>query len=81
MWYVYIVKCRDSSLYTGITLNVLKRVEEHNSSNKGAKALRHRRPVCLVYQKQYDTHQEAAKREYEIKQWKREKKLRLISGA
>ncbi|MFH0749292.1 MAG: GIY-YIG nuclease family protein [Candidatus Gottesmanbacteria bacterium] len=78
MWHVYIVKCTDSSLYTGITLDVERRVREHNCSTKGAVSLRYKRPVYLVYSKEYDTHLEAARREYEIKHWKREDKLKLI---
>jgi putative endonuclease len=81
MWFVYIVECADSSLYTGITLDVARRVKEHNSLGKGAKSVRYKRPVRLVYQEVYDMHRDAAKREYVIKQLKREAKVRLISGA
>ena len=48
-WYTYIVQCADLSLYTGITTDLLRRIEEHNSSPNGARYTRARRPVQLVY--------------------------------
>ena len=80
-WHVYIVKCSDSSLYTGITTNVTRRVIEHNNSKLGAKSLKGKRPVTLVYTESYSTQSEARKREAAIKQWKRENKLKLIEKA
>lgn len=80
-WYVYVVKCTDDSLYTGITKNIKRRIEEHNSNNRlGAKSLRNKRPVVLVYCENYETQNEAAKRERYIKSWKRKNKLKLIEG-
>ena len=76
--YVYIVKCSDESLYTGITDNIKRRVNEHNSK-RGAKSLKGKLPVILVHLEEYETKSEALKREYEIKTWKREKKLELIN--
>ncbi len=67
-WYVYMVQCRDGSLYTGIAKDLEKRVEEHNSGSTGAKYTRSRRPVHLVYQEEVPSRSAAAKREYEIKQ-------------
>ena len=79
-WYVYIVLCRDKSLYTGITTNVVRRVQEHNNDNvKGAKSLKGKRPVKLVYKEEFDLQTEARKREAAIKNWKRKNKLNLIS--
>lgn len=75
--YTYIVKCSDETLYTGWTNNLRKRLEAHNSG-KGAKYTKNRRPVELVYFEEYDTKQEAMKREYAIKQLSRQKKLALI---
>ena len=75
--YTYIVKCSDETLYTGWTNNLKKRLEAHNSG-KGAKYTKNRRPVELVYFEEYDTKQEAMKREYAIKQPSRQKKLALI---
>ena len=75
--YTYIVKCSDETLYTGWTNKLKKRLEAHNSG-KGAKYTKNRRPVELVYFEEYDTKQEAMKREYAIKQLSRQKKLALI---
>ena len=75
--YTYIVKCSDETLYTGWTNNLKKRLEAHNSG-KGAKYTKNRRPVELVYFEEYDTKQEAMKREYAIKQLTRKEKLALM---
>ena len=75
--YTYIVKCSDETLYTGWTNNLKKRLEAHNSG-KGAKYTKNRRPVELVYFEEYDTNQEAMKREYAIKQLSRQNNLALI---
>jgi putative endonuclease len=79
-WHVYIVECSDGSLYTGITTDITKRVKTHNDG-KGAKALKGKRPVKLVYSETFDDGTQAKKREYEIKQWKREHKVALIQNA
>lgn len=79
IWYVYIVKCADNALYTGITKDLKRRVFEHNSDNKkGAKSLRYRRPVILVYHEEFTSQSGAAKREKAIKSWHRRYKLKLI---
>ncbi|MCU5747055.1 GIY-YIG nuclease family protein [Staphylococcus sp. SQ8-PEA] len=75
--YVYIVKCKDESLYTGYTKDVPQRVIKHNKG-LGAKYTKIRRPVVLVYQEMYTSKSKALKREYEIKQYSREEKLALI---
>lgn len=77
MWYVYIVQGIDGSLYTGYTNNVQLRLRQHNSGN-GSKSLRGKRPVKLVYTEIFDDATKARKREYAIKQWKRENKIKLI---
>lgn len=79
MWFVYIVKCKDDSFYTGITTDVKRRLKEHNNKI-GAKSLRSKIPVLLVYLEKYLSQKEAAKREKEIKGWNRNKKIRLITG-
>lgn len=80
-WFVYIVKCKDGSLYTGITTDIKRRIKEHNSNNvKGARSLRGRRPVQLVYTESYETQSQARTREAEIKKWKREQKIKLIEN-
>ncbi len=77
--YTYILECADGSLYTGYTPDLEKRVETHNAG-RGAKYTRGRRPVKLVYSEEYDTKEEAMRREYQIKHLKREEKLALISS-
>ena len=80
-WYLYIVWCKDNSLYTGITNDLRQRVREHNTNNSlGAKSLRYRRPVELAYYERFETQSEAAKREKAIKQWTRKYKLKLVEG-
>ena len=80
-WYVYIVECRDKTLYTGITTNIERRVQEHNTSNKsGARSLRGKRPVKLVYIEKVQDQKEAQQKERVIKSWKKEYKLRLVKG-
>ena len=78
-WYVYILRCADDTLYTGISTNLDRRVKEHNSNDgKGAKYTRVRQPVRLVYSEQVDNRSEASKREALIKKLSRKDKLVLI---
>lgn len=80
-YHVYIVKCADETLYTGITTELERRIGEHNSSDKGAKYTRVRRPVTLVYSEAYPNRSLASKREYEIKKkMSRVQKLKLIES-
>jgi putative endonuclease len=72
------VKCSDDSLYTWITTDVERRIEEHNSSPKGAKYTRVRRPVELVYTLEVSDKSEASKEEYRIKKLSREEKMKLV---
>ncbi|MDD5224622.1 MAG: GIY-YIG nuclease family protein [bacterium] len=76
-WFFYILKCRDGSLYSGITNNLENRLDFHNRG-KGAKYTRSHRPVRLVYREEYSDRSEAAKREIEVKSRHREKKIQLI---
>ena len=79
-WSVYIVRCADGSLYTGIATDVARRVEEHNENNLlGARYTRTRRPVVLVYEEAAATRSAAGRREYEVKQMRREEKEALAS--
>ena len=80
IYFVYILKCSDNTLYTGVATDVQRRLNEHNNSAKGAKYTRARRPVELVYQEELEDRSSACKREYKIKQLKREEKLRLINA-
>ena len=76
-WYVYILRCRDDTLYTGITDDVERRLAAHNSG-KGAKYTRSRRPVEVVYTEVCEDHSAALKREIAIKKLRREEKLHLL---
>lgn len=75
--YTYIVECRDGSLYTGWTTDLKKRISAHNAGT-GAKYTKTRRPVKLLYWEEFETKQEAMKREYAIKHMSRPQKLKLI---
>ncbi len=77
MYYVYILKCRDNTLYTGYTNDLVKRVITHNNG-KGAKYTRGRIPVVLVYSQEYSDKIEAQRRERSIKKLNRLEKLKLI---
>jgi putative endonuclease len=79
MHYVYILQCSDKSLYTGCTNDLEKRIIEHNSSKKGAKYTKARRPVILKYSEKFKTLAAGRKREAEIKRLKREEKLGLFT--
>lgn len=76
-WTVYILECADSSLYTGITRDLERRLDEH-SKGKGAKYTKHRGPFRVVFTEGQDTRGQALKREATIKSMKQEAKLRLI---
>ena len=78
MWYVYIVECIDKSLYTGITTDVERRVNEHNNRKSGAKYTKTRRPVRLVAYFDAESRSDASKEEYRIKQLTRAEKQILI---
>ena len=80
LWKVYILKCSDGTLYTGVTIDLNRRLKEHNTSNLGAKYTRARRPVELIYFENCDDKVQAMQREYAIKQLTRNKKLELIFG-
>ena len=77
-YFVYIVKCADTTLYTGITTDLERRLTEHNQSEKWAKYTRVRRPVTLVYSEKHASRSEACQREYAIKQLSREEKLEMM---
>ena len=81
MYYFYILRCSDSSLYCGMTSNLEKRLKEHNSNgSKGAKYLRAKKPVNLVYSETYGDIKSAMNREYQIKKWTKAKKEALVLG-
>jgi len=77
IWYLYILRCKDDTLYTGITTDVEKRLEAHRAG-RGAKYTRGRTPLELVYRETCGTHSQALKREVEIKKLTRQEKQNLI---
>lgn len=79
VYYVYLLKCSDTTYYCGSTKNIEQRIKQHNSSKIGAKYTKTRRPVELVYFERYDSLNKALKREYEIKKLPRNKKTSLIN--
>ena len=78
MWYVYILKCKDSSLYTGSTTDITRRLKQHNAG-KGGYYTKIHYPVKLLYKEPHPTRSSAQKREAQIKHWTKAKKLSLIS--
>jgi len=78
IWHVYMVRCSDGTLYTGIAKDLEKRIEAHNSGKDGARYTRSRRPVKLVYSEQAESKSAAASLEYQIKRLPRTKKKRML---
>lgn len=79
MWYVYLARCTDGSLYTGVTTDPQKRVKRHNSG-RGSKYVRAKGTATVVYVEPSPNRSTAQHREREIKGWVRSKKLALIAG-
>lgn len=79
MNYTYILRCSDGSLYTGWTNNLEKRIKDHNDG-KGAKYTKPRRPVVLAYYEEFQTKEEAMRREWEIKRLTRKEKMQMIEA-
>lgn len=78
MYHLYILECADKTLYTGITVDLVRRLKEHNTSKLGAKYTCARRPVKIVYTKKFRNRSNASKAEAKIKMLSREEKLKLI---
>ncbi len=77
-WLVYILRCQDDTLYTGITNDLENRLQSHNEK-RGARYTRARLPVSLVYQEEASSRSQASRREAAIKKLPRSKKLKLIT--
>ncbi len=78
-WFVYILRCADGSLYTGITTDLARRVAEHNAgAQAGARYTRPRRPVTLVYHEHHQSRSAAAKREHALRKLGKAEKERLV---
>lgn len=80
MYHLYILECSDKTLYTGITVDLVRRVEEHNNSRKGAKYTAGRRPVALVFSKKFRSKSKALREECRIKGLSRQEKLDIIKA-
>jgi putative endonuclease len=78
MYYVYLLECSDSSYYCGITTDIQRRIVEHNTSKKGAKYTRSRRPVKLIWSKIVQNRSEATKLEIQIKKLSKKEKIALV---
>ena len=79
MWYLYLIRCRDGSLYTGISTDVERRFAAHQA-NRGARRLRGRGPLELVYAQPLGDRSLALRVEHRIKRWRRADKERLLRG-
>ncbi|MFZ2150786.1 MAG: GIY-YIG nuclease family protein [Candidatus Absconditicoccaceae bacterium] len=79
MRFVYIVRCNDNSLYTGIAKDLTKRISDHNNSKTGAKYTKSRRPVDLIWSKKVADRNEASKLELQIKKLGKQQKEEMIA--
>ncbi|MGI2071318.1 GIY-YIG nuclease family protein [Shewanella baltica] len=82
LWYLYLVRCANGHLYTGVTTDIARRFSEHQSGGiKSAKYLRGKGPLTLMYQEQVGSHGDALRREIAVKKLSRSQKLALIESA
>ena len=79
MWHLYLVRCGDGSLYTGISTDVARRFEAH-TQNRGARRLRGRGPLQLVYSKAVGDRRQALRLEYRVKRLSKAEKEQLVRG-
>ena len=79
-WYLYVLECADQTLYTGITTDPERRLDEHNSSPKGARYTRARRPVSMLVHWEFESRAAASKAEYKFKRLARPEKLRRLNA-
>ncbi|MEB8433152.1 GIY-YIG nuclease family protein [Cocleimonas sp. KMM 6892] len=79
-WFVYMLRCADNSLYTGVTTDVKRRLKEHNEDKAGAKYTRAKRPVSLVYEETAESRSAACQREYQLKKLKKSDKESFVRG-
>lgn len=78
MYYLYILQCADDTLYTGITVDLERRIAEHNGSKLGAKYTKCRRPVELLFSMEFATRSQATKEEARIKNLTRREKMEIV---
>jgi len=79
-WHLYMLRCGDGSLYTGITTDVERRIDEHRNSRRGARYLRSRRPIELLYSAQLGDRSAASVAEYAVKALDKSQKEALAAG-
>ena len=79
VWFVYLVSCQDGTFYCGIAKDLVRRLSEHNSADKGAKYTRGRRPVQLVYAEEVASRAKATQREGQIKKLTRVEKMAIAA--
>jgi putative endonuclease len=79
-WFLYLIRCRGGHLYTGITTDVERRLQEHAESPRGARFLRGRGPLILAFQAAVGSRGDALKAEYRVKQLRRVQKEALVRG-
>ncbi len=77
MWFVYVLKCVDGTFYTGATNNLEKRFLEHKMG-KGGRYTRSHKVIQIIYSEQFSTKSRALKKEFEIKSWSRQKKIKAL---
>ena len=78
-WFLYVVRCNDDTLYTGVTTDVTRRVNEHNSSPRGSKYTKARRPAELVYWIDFEDRSAAQKAEFKFKKLSKQEKETIIN--
>jgi len=78
-WFLYVLRCSDETLYTGITTDLTRRLNEHNGTPRGAKYTKTRRPVELIYWVDFEDRVSAQKAEYKFKQLTRDQKKKIIN--
>ena len=79
-WHVYILRCADNTLYTGITTNIERRIREHNGGGRGARYTRGRQPVSLGWMETVTSRSEACRREHQVRNLGRIEKQALVAG-
>ena len=77
-WYLYVLRCSDDTLYTGVTTDPQRRLIEHNTSKRGAKYTSARRPTQMIYCEEHEDRSSAQKAEYKFKKLTREQKEKII---
>jgi predicted GIY-YIG superfamily endonuclease len=79
MWYVYMLKCQDGTIYTGVTDDIARRFKEH-AQGKGGHYTNYNRPKEVLYKEPFEERSDAEQREQQIKRWSRAKKLALVGA-